>query len=225
MIYLPFSDFEKCAHCFDSKTLKKQCLFILRLLKHYHRTRKSEHFRRSYGEIEPSQSLSSLWRNHKDALVEYGMILAQERLNRGFNENFLLAIAAFRWQRLICYPKWLGWEPLHASHRSALLKEEGRRILRKGINCLSGRHLNDYLTFRERLKREDAIFEQLDGYTINSLCYSLMTTFSILLDSNFYRQQGFIESFDLPLVWPYTYVEEFEESLTRPTPRVQRSRF
>ncbi len=211
MIYLPYPAFVQCAKRFDNHTLRVQCVTILRLLRHL---RHCHHTHRT-----PISSLAAVWRPYQSALAEYGMILAQERLNRGFSEGFLILLAAFRSEGGICYPKWLGWEPLHASHRGALKLDYERRSIRQAvarmIHAQGLRHRRRYtqLTTKNWLRQEfDLRFEDLDSYTLASLRHRMVTDHVVRVRANHYA--NFEEAYQ-GVVWPYQYVEVSEEPSAR----------
>ena len=222
MILIPFADFNKCAKCFDSRTLTRQCIAILRLLRHYYKNRFYDYHRSRHNlSQEEINSDASLWRNYQQILVEYGMVLAQERLNRGFNDAFLLHIAAFKTDIPSYRPKWLGWELLHQSHRSALLVISERQVIQNGIKIIkqsfkqSG--ISRFCISHEEYRSIDEWLEcsfctssirHLDKWDLDRIKHSLAREHNIRFPRNFYRIQGFEDRSDLPLAWPYQYVKE-----------------
>lgn len=58
-----------------------------------------------------------MWVNYIDALKEYFNIISEEWVNRGYVHN----MGFFDLPTVIDYPRWLGDERVHSSHRSALL--------------------------------------------------------------------------------------------------------
>ena len=108
--FLPFSDFKKCAQSLDNKRLNKQhveCLQIINVL----------------------EGNSTSWRNHPavrmwentlDALKQYANCIKDECLSRGFKSE---KIPYFSVPSQISYPKWLGQDLVHNSHKSNLARK------------------------------------------------------------------------------------------------------
>ena len=218
MIYVPFSDFLQCAKCFDNRTLKRQCVSILRLLKHYRRNSHYYNLPRPAGNTALTCT-AAMWVDTKQALVQYGMTLAQESLNRGANNAMLLWIASFRDRSPVYLPNWLGWEALHCSHRSELLKIGERQRIQTGlqsmINNCRRRLGSQYqvLTVHDWLR--DNFLEplrNLDSCDLDCLRHRLNQEFHIRLARNHYRMGGFTGSLIQTLVWPYQRVGPREPS-------------
>ncbi len=237
MIYIPYPDFYRCAKCFDDRTLTRQCVNILRLLHHYRRN--SRYYglpRRSRDELT---SVASMWQDNKQALVQYGMVLAQERLNRGINDAMLIWMAGYRDGTYVQLPKWLVWEPLHRSHRAALLLEGERARVRKTIHkLLAERRRNRPRRTNRRTEEQpysvsDWIrgefmnpLSELDFWSLDTLRHRLVLDFSMEMPPNHYREQGFTEEMHTQIAWPYQYTEaeEEHERTTRRNRRTQRRR-
>jgi hypothetical protein len=72
-----------------------------------------------------------MWRGHELALAEYAEIMCAAWRNRGFKdtlrEQFRAVcdrlLSSSRWHSS---PNWLGYDRLHASHRSNLLRKDAR---------------------------------------------------------------------------------------------------
>lgn len=230
MIYLPFADYQQCASCFDSYTLRKQCIEIIRLLSHF----------RHFGSVPndaDNPCLAGMWREHQGALVRYGKILAQESLNRGYNDTFLFHLAQY--QIPYQHPQWLGWEPLHKSHRAALRFADEKRLVCTAIRSTLHRQPRRQRTVREVLRDAStpvSVESWLNyefGAHLSQMDYSMMENLKhIFLErhiscrQNYYvTQQNFTENANLPLAWPYQYYEEpIDERVRRNNHRPSRAR-
>lgn len=104
--FLPVPSFQRSAEILDDKRLGKQRVEVLQLLK---------------GSF-PNHPVAKMWRGFRNSLVEYGLIICQEWIRRGFNDSCFSKILEFK---DICEvyhePEWLGNEAFHKSHRIALL--------------------------------------------------------------------------------------------------------
>ena len=222
MIFVPYSDFNACATCFDTRTLKRQCLDILRLLRHYKRNKIYYSNR-----LGPSQwnSVVLMWQNHKQVLVRYGTILAQELLNRGENSSMLLSIASHRDNSTVDRPKWLGWSALHRSHRSALLLEGNKMVIRKAIHDVLKSRGFVAVSIDEWLRSEYlSSFKQLSAYELSEVRHRLLA-YDTSIQQNHYRTiHGFTEQSNVDLAWPYQYVEDTPNDDERPTSSSRRPR-
>ena len=75
-----------------------------------------------------------MWKDHRDALVTYGVTVSRVWRLRGYRDTCLAKIAGhsttgdvFTQAELEAYglaPPWLGDEALHRSHRSALVRKD-----------------------------------------------------------------------------------------------------
>jgi hypothetical protein len=61
-----------------------------------------------------------MWRNNVDALKHYTNVMIEEWVARGYNNSMQF----YNISEVVSYPKWLGWECFHASHRSNLLRKD-----------------------------------------------------------------------------------------------------
>jgi len=121
--FLPIADFKQSAEVLDNKRLGKQrveCKQILICL----------------GEqVGPHVPELSRWRNHpavkmwqgyEPALILYSVIVCAEWRARGFKDSLLpqfLDNYVRRGRLKISFPYWFGFDELHASHRSNLLRK------------------------------------------------------------------------------------------------------
>jgi len=108
--FLPYPSFAKSASCLDNKRLGKQRVEAAQIL----RTLKGE------GNLGwKNHPAVRMWEGFEDALGVYYDCVLTEWMIRGFNNNM-----AFTYASTYAPPHWLGYGPLHASHRSNLLRKD-----------------------------------------------------------------------------------------------------
>jgi hypothetical protein len=113
--FLPYPDFAASARCLDNRRLGKQRVETLQILNALSNP--------AYG--WQNHPAVKMWRGHSDLLVEYGIAICREWLNRGFNDTCSDKISAHHSGNIVTSaPHWIGSEPFHASHRSNLLRKE-----------------------------------------------------------------------------------------------------
>lgn len=108
--FLPYSDFDKCAKCLDTKRLGKQRVEawqILGLL--------AGKYPKSTWNNHPAVLM---WKGFEPALNMYGRAICSEWISRGYVDNM---IGRFDIHESHDLPAFIGNEKFHASHRSALL--------------------------------------------------------------------------------------------------------
>jgi hypothetical protein len=120
--FLPYPDFARSAAVLDDRRLGKQRVETLQVLRALHVA--------DYG--WQHHPVVRMWRGYTKALVAYGLAVTAQWSRRGFTDTCAYQIAEF-WpdaggqQQLAaegCLPRWLGWEALHRSHRSALVRKD-----------------------------------------------------------------------------------------------------
>lgn len=122
--FLPFSDFASSAEALDVRRLGKQRVEVLQILRALTFD--------DYGwKTHPAVTM---WRGHTAALVCYGVAVTQRWVAVGFADTVGPQIVEFiapepvRSQASLAraglLPPWLGYEPLHLSHRAALLRKD-----------------------------------------------------------------------------------------------------
>ncbi|UOF78070.1 hypothetical protein [Caudoviricetes sp.] len=114
--FLPYPEFEKSARVLDNRRLGKQrveCLQILRAL-----------YDPNYG--WQNHPAVIMWIGCSNALCNYGQTMCLEWKRRGFKDTVLEKLIMLRPPNQFDgpYPKWLGDEAFHASHRSNLLRKD-----------------------------------------------------------------------------------------------------
>jgi hypothetical protein len=65
-----------------------------------------------------------MWRGHTDALIDYGVAMCAEWTARARADTVHAKLLQHRTATEADLPPWLGTEPLHASHRSNLLRKD-----------------------------------------------------------------------------------------------------
>jgi hypothetical protein len=125
--FLPHEDFARSAEALDDRRLGKQRVEVLQILRALHLD--------GYG--WRSHPAVTMWRGHTPALVCYGFAVIEAWVARGFADTTARPIAEFvhpdrpRTQQELdaagLMPPWLGWAPLHASHRAALVRKDPER--------------------------------------------------------------------------------------------------
>lgn len=115
--FLPHADFTRTARCLDNKRLGKQRVEAKQILLALERG--------SGGWIH--HPAVKMWKGHNHALVEYGIAISLEWLNRGFKDTLLNWFHNKHLDMLfndVTFPSWLGREDIHSSHRARLLDKD-----------------------------------------------------------------------------------------------------
>lgn len=106
--FLPHSDFVTSAQVLDYRRLGKQRVEAYQIL----RTLNGQ----SNG--WKNHPATKMWEGYETALGLYLAVMVEEWVNRGYKNN--IEYSSWLSGELV-YPKWLGDERLHSSHRAALL--------------------------------------------------------------------------------------------------------
>ena len=121
--FLPYRDFKLSAKCLDMRRLGKQRVETLQLLQTLLMPTKKK------GWI--NHPAAKMWRDYEESLIEYGIVICEEWLSRGYKDTCKEKIQTFSYDsevpyylKLKEYPLWLGNEAFHASHRSNLLRKD-----------------------------------------------------------------------------------------------------
>jgi hypothetical protein len=121
--FLPYPDFAATAAVLDPRRLGKQRVEALQAYRALTVP--------GYGWRH--HPLVKMWAGYREALVCYGREICAAWREAGFADTVAATLAAehgerVRGQRALAtageLPPWLGWEPLHRSHRSALLRKD-----------------------------------------------------------------------------------------------------
>lgn len=125
--FLPYPNIWASARCLDDKRLGKQrveckqILIALGIDVGEHRGNPASRWR--------NHPAVRMWRGHELALAEYGEIMCAAWRNRGFKDTLRVQfreVADRLNQAVFSSPNWLGYDRLHASHRSNLLRKNAR---------------------------------------------------------------------------------------------------
>jgi hypothetical protein len=106
--FLPYADFQQSASILDNKRLGKQRVEVLQLL------------RGSWS----NHPASKMWFGYSNALAEYGLIICEAWIYRGYGDTCWHKIKEYYDPSIREYPKWLGLKEFHLSHQSNLLRKD-----------------------------------------------------------------------------------------------------
>lgn len=109
--FLPYADFEQSARCLDWKRLGKQRVEAHQILLTLQTGKKAW----------SNHPVVQMWRGYEQALCLYRNIFIQEWTRRGYRNTMEILPLL----QTPMFPKWLGYEPFHSSHRSNLLRKNG----------------------------------------------------------------------------------------------------
>lgn len=124
--FLPYEDFVKSAEVLDYRRLGKQRVECLQLLNTLKAKRDKVEGTLAWG----NHPALLMWEGYEGWLIEYGVIICQEWINRGYVDNTKPKIESFRDEfdsillSTASYPLWLGDPDVHRSHQSALLYKD-----------------------------------------------------------------------------------------------------
>lgn len=115
--FLPYPDFNLSATVLDYRRLGKQRVEAWQILNTLRGASKGK------GWI--NHPAVKMWRGHEQALVQYGIAMCKEWINRGYKDTMLERFMSLRSDTSeIVLPKWHGNEEFHRSHRSNLLRKK-----------------------------------------------------------------------------------------------------
>jgi hypothetical protein len=118
MIFLPYPSFRRSVACYSDDVVVKTLTIVLDNYQLLNENPCNQYMRWQ------SRNFYVFWHNQKQALIRFGMMLAEESKMRGLSYNRRKAASFFRakrgkhWKK----PLWVGWERLHSNHRAALLQ-------------------------------------------------------------------------------------------------------
>jgi len=113
--FLPYSDFAQSAKCLDYRRLGKQRVEVLQLL--------NSLYKPNYKGWK-NHPCREMWRDTPQALVEYGLAICKEWINRGYKDTCYDKINAYNTNSPVhAMPSWLGREDIHLSHKSMLIQK------------------------------------------------------------------------------------------------------
>lgn len=137
--FLPYPSFRESARCLDVRRLGKQRVECKQLLLALGVPVGDHQPKRSAWVNHPA---CRMWRRHELTLAHYGQVMCREWRERGYKDTLLDQFKAaydwlqeIRWDAAteqfvygvnghITYPNWIGYDALHASHRSNLLRKD-----------------------------------------------------------------------------------------------------
>lgn len=121
--FLPYSSFAATAGVLDMRRLGKQRVEVLQILR---ALTFDDYGWRTHPAV-------TMWAGHTAALVTYGAVIVEHWVAHGFDDTVAPQLVEFiaphpvRSQAELAVagdlPPWIGWEPLHRSHRAALLRK------------------------------------------------------------------------------------------------------
>lgn len=113
--FLPYPNFHVTAEVLDYRRLGKQRVETWQILNAL----------RGESKGWVNHPATRMWRGYESALVEYGIVMCNEWIRRGYNdtmrERFL---PLFKHTGTFDYPWWLGMPELHLSHQSNLVRKD-----------------------------------------------------------------------------------------------------
>lgn len=115
--FLPYADFSKSAQCLDYKRLGKQRVEAWQI---YLALTKENYGWKNHPAVK-------MWKEHEKALLEYGLAICAEWINRGYKDSMYLRFF-LEWKKLICAsnkrPNWLDCDKFYKGMRSNLLRKD-----------------------------------------------------------------------------------------------------
>ena len=124
--FLPYAEFDDSAKCLDTKRLGKQRVEAYQILKVLLGIGKRNKNGKLAWENHPAVNM---WKGYEIALYKYAESICKEWISRGYKDTVLQKLSdlyqtyLLKYDKEMLYPKWLGNEKLHASHRSNLLRK------------------------------------------------------------------------------------------------------
>jgi len=115
--FLPYDSYYLSAKCLDNKRLGKQRVEAKQILDILLGRAKLNKFGKISWVNHPAVKM---WKGFEPSLCDYMNTMIQEWIDRGFNNSMEFE---FLNNKRIILPEWLGYSPLHSSHRSNLLKK------------------------------------------------------------------------------------------------------
>jgi len=107
--FLPYPDFKQSAQVLDYRRLGKQRVEVLTLL------------RGGW----PNHPASKMWRGYEYQLAEYGKVICQEWIDRGYKDNCLNQIIDLQNKFIDTgLPTWFGNPMFHEAHQSNLIRKD-----------------------------------------------------------------------------------------------------
>jgi hypothetical protein len=112
--FLPYESFTITSKCLDRQRLGKQRVEAWQILQALQEP--------TYG--WQNHPAVKMWRGYEFLLCEYGQSICEEWISRGYKDSLLPKfLEQSKKYDFAEFPKWLGYYPFHASHRSNLLRK------------------------------------------------------------------------------------------------------
>jgi Pyrimidine dimer DNA glycosylase len=112
--FVPLPNYATTAACLDRRRLGKQRLEVLAIARALVNPRTPLH----------GHPACVMWWGAQNSLVEYGLAICDEWIERGYEDTLRERIAALKISGPTVPPVWLGCEAVHSSHRGNLLKKD-----------------------------------------------------------------------------------------------------
>ena len=117
--FLPYKNFYKSGKVLDMKRLGKQRVEVLQLLNSINALKHGKEYKGW-----KNHPCRIMWQDHPNALVEYGLDICIAWKERGYKDTCFDKIAVhYDSNQPLTYPKWLGDDDFHRSHRSMLIQK------------------------------------------------------------------------------------------------------
>ena len=118
--FLPYPDFKRVALVLDTKRLMKQrveAYQIIKAIECYKLNRKSKSFCKKSAWI--NHPATKMWMKNLNALKLYFNVMIDEINRRGYKNS----LPKYKIGKNVKMPFWLGYEPIHLTHRASLLRK------------------------------------------------------------------------------------------------------
>jgi hypothetical protein len=131
-VFIPYHSFKKCAICLDIPELKAAQIAVLRILNYL-----KQHVER--------QETAEIWRGYNQALIRYGIYVAEEYVQRGGSGKVLDYLKTLVVRGPWTKPNWVYDGHTLDNNRKHLLRRGLRRSIAKAIHKLEPRGIRFYL--------------------------------------------------------------------------------
>lgn len=120
--FLPFESFKESAMSLDRARLGKQRVETLQILQALDKSKNQK--LEKVGWI--NHPATKMWNGSELSLVEYGIAICDEWIDRGYNDTCREKIGIFetKFSSNKTRPWWLGMDKLHLSHRAMLYSKD-----------------------------------------------------------------------------------------------------
>ena len=108
--FLPYPEFDKSAAVLDRRRLGKQRVEAYQIMRAL-----------TLGGGWSNHPIVKMWTGFENALKLYSNVMVEEWIRRGYRNSMAIYDIS---GMIVSYPRWLGIEEFHASHRAALLAKD-----------------------------------------------------------------------------------------------------